>query len=310
MIDEKKATGEIAYKITSKAEYGVVIEKMENHMRVSGSPASTQMVYLRSVRDLMEAQGDIPENLSVDQIKAHLSSYRGKLSSSALNLRVCAIKYYFKQVTRRPDLVVDIPNPRVAKYVQEVLPAQELELLFNSCTTMREKSMLHLLYDCGLRSREVCNIKLSDFEKENQKLTIRNSKGGKLRVVPYSADLRQTLTQYFGTLKTHPLVYLFENHEHRGQGITVRGVQYIVKEVLKRSKLKKEVHPHTFRHCYAVHYIENGGNLIRLKELLGHEQIETTLHYLKFCKIPLSDCPTPLSVLLARQRARQSQGKR
>ena len=106
-----------------------------------------------------------------------------------------------------------------------------------------------------------------------------------------------------------PSVFLFENVEKAGQGLSVRGVQYVVKEVLKRSRLKKEVHPHTFRHSFAVHYLDNGGSLLRLKELLGHENIETTLHYLKFSKIPLTDTPTPLAMLLQRKKQREQTGK-
>jgi site-specific recombinase XerD len=278
-----------------------VIEKLENHMQVSGNPLSTQKSYIRGVRDLMEGLGSIPESLTVDQIKAHLSSWRGKVSSSALNLRVCGIKYYFRNVVKRPDLAVDVPNPRVAKYIQEVLRESDLEQLFAACRSMRELALLHLLYDTGIRSREVCCIKLCDFEKVHRKLTICNGKGEKLRVVPYSEALRQTLIKYFISLKEKPQVYLFENKEVAGQGITVRGVQYIVKEVLKRSKLKKEVHPHTYRHTFAVHYMDNGGNIKRLQELLGHEDLETTLHYLKFSNIPLTDCPTPLEHFLKRQ---------
>ncbi len=105
---------------------------MESHMQVSGSPLSTQITYLRSLRDLMENCGDIPENLSAVRIKTHLSSLRDSLSSSALNLRVCGIKYYFRNVEKRPNLVVDIPNPRVAKYVQEVLTINELDTLYGS----------------------------------------------------------------------------------------------------------------------------------------------------------------------------------
>ena len=267
-------------------------------MRVAGSPLTTQITYLRSLRDLMENCGDIPENLSAERIKKHLSDLRSDLSSSALNLRVCAIKYYFRNVEKRPELVVDIPNPRVAKYVQEVLTINELSLLFDACNDMRELSLLHFLYDCGLRSREVCNIQLTDFEKTNKKLTLRNSKGGKLRVVPYSDALKNTLTSYFNTLKSRPTTYLFERINEPGTPITVRGVQYIVGQVVNRSRLKKDIHPHTFRHCFAVHYLDNGGSLLRLKELLGHEQISTTLHYLKFSKIPLTESITPLEALL------------
>jgi site-specific recombinase XerD len=275
---------------------------MEAHMVVSGSPLTTQITYLRSLRDLMEDCGDIPENLSAEQIKQHLCSLRKQLSSSALNGRVCAIKYYFRNVEKRPDLVVDIPNPRVAKYVQEVLTINELDTIFKACNDMRELALLHLLYDTGLRSREVCNIKLTDFEKVYQKLTLRNSKGGKLRVVPYSATLRKTLIAYFSTLKNHPTTFLFERINEPGVAITVRGVQYIVGQVVKRSKLKKDIHPHTFRHCFAVHYLDNGGSLLRLKELLGHEQLSTTLHYLKYSKIPLTEVQTPLEILLLRKQ--------
>ncbi len=271
-------------------------------MLVSGSPYSTQVTYIRAIRDLMEDCGSIPEDLSAERIKAHLSSLRPRLSSSPLNLRVCGIKYYFRHVVKRLDLVVDIPNPRVSKYVQEVLSEGDLAVLFGACRSMRELAMLHLLYDCGLRSREVCYLKLSDFDKTHRKITLRNSKGGKLRTVPYSESLRQTLSQYFKSLPTPPSVYLFENKEVAGRGITIRGVQYIVNEVLKRSKLKKDVHPHTFRHSFAVHYIDNGGSILRLKELMGHSDISTTLHYLKFCKIPLQEIPTPLEVMLKRTK--------
>jgi integrase/recombinase XerD len=274
---------------------------MECHMRVCGSPLTTQITYLRALRDLMEGCREIPENLSAERIKKHLSGLREHLSSSALNLRVCAIKYYFRNVEKRPHLVVDIPNPRVAKYVQEVLTINDLELLFAACNDMRELALLHLLYDCGLRSREVCNIRLTDFEKVHQKLTLRNSKGGKLRVVPYSTALRQTLTAYFATLKSRPTTYLFERVNEAGVAITVRGVQYILAQVVKRSRLKKDIHPHTFRHTFAVHYLDNGGNLLRLKEILGHEQIETTFHYLKFCNIPLTESLTPLETMLLRK---------
>jgi integrase/recombinase XerD len=283
---------------------------MEAHMAVSGHPLSTQKPYLRSVRDLMESCGGVPESLSVDQIKGHLAGFRGKLSSSALNLRVCGVKFYFRYVVKRLDLVVDIPNPRVAKYVQDVLSEGELLTLFGACMNLRELAMVQLLFDTGLRSREVCGLKLSHFDKVNQTLTVFNGKGEKLRTVPYSLSLRNTLAKYFKSLRAHPSVFLFENRDNSGEAITIRGVQYIVKEVVKRSKIKKDIHPHSFRHSYAIHYINNGGNLLRLKELLGHEDIETTLHYLKFCSIPLTDTLTPLQSMLNRAtKAAYSTGK-
>jgi integrase/recombinase XerD len=271
-------------------------------MQLSGNSVGTQKPYLRGVRDLMESCKSIPELLSADEIKAHLVSFRGKISSSALNLRVCGIKFYFRNVVRRLDLVVDIPNPRVAKYVQDVLSEDEIMVLLGACRSLRERALLELLFDSGLRSREVCGLRLQDFNRTAKTLTVVNGKGQKMRTVPYSMDLRGTLAAYFKSLKENPSVFLFENKENRGSAITIRGVQYIVKEVLKRSKLKKEVHPHTFRHSYAIHYLNNGGNILRLQQLLGHAHIDTTFHYLKYCSIPLLDTPTPLSVMLNRDK--------
>jgi integrase/recombinase XerD len=171
----------------------------------------------------------------------------------------------------------------------------------SACTSMRERAMIELLFDSGLRSREVCGLRLRDFNRIEKTLTVVNGKGQKMRTLPYSLDLRGTLAAYFKSLKSAPTDFLFENRDNPGTAITIRGVQYIVKEVLKRSTLKKEVHPHTFRHSYAIHYLNNGGNLLRLQQLLGHENIETTFHYLKYCSIPLTDTPTPLSVMLNRK---------
>jgi integrase/recombinase XerD len=295
---------------TSCAEFDVVLSKMLAQMSLSGNSVGTQKPYLRAVRDLMESCKSIPELLTADEIKAHLVSFRGKISSSALNLRVCGIKFYFRNVVRRLDLVVDIPNPRVAKYVQDVLSEDEILVMLGACRSLRERAMIELLFDSGLRSREVCGLRLCDFNRVAKTLTVVNGKGEKMRTVPYSMDLRGTLAAYFKSLKEDPSrrsigtqsVFLFENKENPGSAITIRGVQYIVKEVLKRSKLKKEVHPHTFRHSYAIHYLNNGGNLLRLQQLLGHENIETTFHYLKFCSIPLTDTPTPLTVMLTRKK--------
>jgi site-specific recombinase XerD len=272
------------------------------HMSLKGHALGTQKPYLRAVRDLMESCHSVPELLSADAIKAHLVSYRGKISSSALNLRVCGIKYYFRYVVRRLDLVVEIPNPRVAKYVQDVLSEDEILVLLSACRSMRERAMIELLFDTGLRSREVCGLRLQDFNRIEKTLTVVNGKGDKMRTVPYSPELRGTCVQYFNSLPAHPTTYLFENKENPGSAITIRGVQYIVKEVLKRTKLKKEVHPHTFRHSFAIHYLNNRGNILRLQQLLGHEHIDTTFNYLKYCTIPLTDTPTPLSVMLNRKK--------
>jgi site-specific recombinase XerD len=161
---------------------------------------------------------------------------------------------------------------------------------------MRQVAMLKLFYDTGVRVRELTGIKFSDFDKSRMTLTIRNGKGQKIRTLPYSLALRQCLTAYFRSLGNPPRDWLFEPYGSSGSPMNNRNVQSLVREISKRSGIKKWIHPHTFRHTFAIHYLNNGGSILRLKELLGHSQLNTTLNYLKYCSIPLKESASPLQV--------------
>lgn len=161
---------------------------------------------------------------------------------------------------------------------------------------MRHRLVVELLFGLGLRASEVGRLRLGDFNREQATVTIRTSKGGITRVLPYGGRLRDTLNQYYR--QERPRNFLVPGRERStSQGISVRGVQYIVSHTLQRSRLPKRVCPHTLRHCFAVHYLNNGGNLVRLQQLLGHAYLSTTLLYLRYASIPMRDIPSPLDFL-------------
>ncbi len=112
--------------------------------------------------------------------------------------------------------------------------------------------MLHLLYDTGLRAHELASLRISDFDARRGVLTVRHGKGDKARVLPYGQQTRETLNEYFRQEK--PKDALFTGAT-TGEMFTVRAVQYIVNQALKRCGLPKRVHPHTLRHSFAVHYL-------------------------------------------------------
>ena len=224
----------------------------------------------------------------MDDIKAFLIHERDKLnlSSSTVNLRVCGIKYYFRNVVHRLDLVVKIPNPRVQRYDTEILTVPEVLLLFKSCRDMRQSLILHLLYETGIRSLELCRLRPEQFDKHESTIVIRNSKGQKTRTVEYGQSLRKVLVDYCKVRGGLPKNTLIDSYKEKEIALTIRGIQWIVKEVVRRSGIKKNVSPHTFRHTFAVHYLNRGGSIFRLQQLMGHEYITTTLHYLKYASIP------------------------
>ena len=273
---------------------------MDNHMSLSNNALATRTNYLRGVRHLMMQLGKLPQDCSVDELKGFLVSLREKrqLSSSSINLRVCGLKYYFRHVAKRLDLVVGIPNPRIARYHTEVLDQEELHRLFAACRDVRQLLIVQLLFDTGMRSGELLRLELKDFDKTNRTITIRRGKGQKLRVIPYGEHIRTTLKAYIKMLGYLPKAAIIESYKEKGKPLSLRGLQHIVREVAKRTGIKKRIHCHTLRHSYAVHFLNNGGHLPQLQSLLGHAHISTTLHYLKYARLPLKQIKTPLDSMM------------
>ena len=278
---------------------------MRDRMQVSGYASSSIISYVRGVRDLMEQTGKVPADLTEVEVIAHLNEYREthRLSPSALNTRIFGILYYYREVIKDRKIRIDIPNPGRSKVIGDILTYTELKLLFAACHYPKQSAVLHLLYDTGLRANEVARLRLGDFDKKNGVLYVRYGKGGKHRVVPYGISVvSEALKAYFEQAK--PTDWLFEG-DTPGEPMTVRAVQYMVREAHKRTAIRKNVHPHVLRHTFAVHYHNNGGSLTRLQQLLGHGHLSTTLIYLRYAAIPMQDIATPLDVLLGKCRERK-----
>ena len=261
---------------------------MDNTMSLKNNAHATRVNYIRGLRDLILHYQKLPEDCTIEQIKAFLVLQRDKhnYSSSTVNLRVCGLKYYFRFVVHRLDLVTKIPNPRIQKYDTEILTFEEINQLRYACRDMRQLLILNLLYDTGIRVREATRLRVSDFDKHHRTITIRNSKGRRTRVVHYGQELRTILFRYCKARGGVPDNTLLESYKELGKPLTIRGIQHIVRQIVKRSRLKKRISPHTLRHTFAVHYLNAGGALFHLQKLLGHQNLTTTLHYLKYAHLP------------------------
>ena len=113
---------------------------MVDHMSLANNAPATQINYVRGLRELILHGNKLPEDHTVHELKHFLVQLRdsGRLSASSINLRVCGLKYYFRHIANRLDLVVKIPNPRIAKYHTEVLDAAEIKQLFNACRDTKQ----------------------------------------------------------------------------------------------------------------------------------------------------------------------------
>jgi len=174
-----------------------------------------------------------------------------------------------------------LPQIKRQSKLPEVLNKREVKELLSAPKYLKHRLILAVLYGCGLRSYELCNLKLSDIDFERNTVLIKQQKGKRDRIVPLGKHLKRGLEKYIKS--ENPEEWLFNSQitkKGKLQGITPSGIRWIVKENRSKVNTNKKIIPHTLRHTYATHLLEEGLNMLSLKELLGHARIETTLIYL------------------------------
>lgn len=180
-----------------------------------------------------------------------------------------------------------IEAPRLSRKLPDFLRVDEIEEIISAIDLskpegMRNKAMIETLYSCGLRVSELINLKLSDlfFEIDFVKVV---GKGNKERLVPIGNVAKKCISIYVNEVRNHQSVkasfedFVFLNR--RGRALTRVMIFLIIKELVNKTTLKKNVSPHTFRHSFATHLIEGGADLRAVQEMLGHESITTTEIY-------------------------------
>jgi len=179
-----------------------------------------------------------------------------------------------------------------------VLSKQEIKRFIDAPKYLKHKLILATLYGCGLRSYELCALKLEDIDFDRETVFIKKQKGNYDRYLPLSKHLARGLKKYIKS--ENPVEHLFNSQVTNNgvpQGITTSGIQWVVKENRSKIGSAKKITAHTLRHTYATHLLEDGLNLVALKELLGHAQIETTLIYLHVANTGTSKKFSPLDTL-------------
>lgn len=190
-----------------------------------------------------------------------------------------------------------IETPKIGRKLPDTLSVKEIDLIINaidlnSAQGQRNKAILETLYSCGLRVSELTDLKLSDlfFEEGFIKVT---GKGNKQRLVPISTSTQVYINHYTSNQRKNQKIkpeskdIVFLNR--RGNKLTRSMVFHIVKTLTKTAGIKKTVSPHTFRHSFATHLLENGADLRAIQMMLGHESITTTEIYMHLDKSHLKE---------------------
>lgn len=247
--------------------------------------------------------GKIPTELEPDQLHDYLFFLQKKSktpSQTYFKHTVYGLRFLLKS-EGLPYSFLQLPTIKHEKKLPVVLSKEEVWRMLKGCTLLKHKMLIGLLYGCGLRCMEVRSVRLQDLDFDRKQLRVVQGKGKKDRYVPLSDHLIRGLQKYIEAEK--PQVYLFNGQPDGRAGgdfdsrYSQRGVQWAVKSVCKTAGIKKEVHVHTLRHSFATHLLEDGMDIITLKNLLGHEQLETTMEYLQIAQLSTQKIVSPLDTL-------------
>lgn len=198
-----------------------------------------------------------------------------RLTESTLHSRISGIKFYYEQVLFQERLFVEIPRPKKQSKLPKALNIFEVKRILDATENLKHNTMLKLCYGMGLRLSEIINLKIADIDSKTMRVLIERGKGKKDRYVNLPLSILDQLRSYY--LEYKPKEYLFEG-QYGGQ-YSPRSVQEVFKKSLTKARINKKVGLHSLRHSYATHLLESGTDIRFIQELLGHNDIKTTLVY-------------------------------
>lgn len=217
-----------------------------------------------------------------------------KLSFSYQNQAVNAAKLYFKTIRGSVLITEQLERPRSEHRLPNVLSKEEILCLLRASRNQKHRTMLSLIYACGLRRGELLNLKPENVDSLRHLLLILNAKGKKDRVIPISDKVIDMLREYYKIYR--PKTWLFEG-QNGGDKYSESSLQEVLKVALMKAGIKKPVTLHWLRHSYATHLLEAGTDLRYIQELLGHKSSKTTEIYTHVSEKSLHKISSPFDNL-------------
>ena len=265
--------------------------------------------YIHAVEDFSRRFNCSPDRLGprlIREYQAELFQKR-KLSSGTVVIRLAALRFFYTKTLRRAWSVADTPYPKRSHRLPAILSQEEVAQLIGAASTAFHRTLLMTLYATGARNAEVTRLKFSDVDSKRMVIHIQGGKGRQDRDVMLSPKLLEELRKHWRRLRRKPRVWLFPgNHDHcADHPIDTKTVWHACQQAAKRAGIQKGVHPHTLRHCFATHLLEDGADLRTIQILLGHHDLKETALYLHLSQRHLNTTASPLDLLKLKDRSPQ-----
>jgi len=267
--------------------------------------------YIRIVEDFSRRYQCAPNRLGPKHIREYQSELftKRKFAASTVTVYLAALRFFYTKTLKRAWSTTETPYPKRVFALPTILSQEEVTQLINAARPALHRTLLMTLYATGLRRAELARLKVTDVDSQRMIVHVQGGKGRKDRDVMLSPKLLEELRQHWRRLEPKPSQWLFPgNRNHRGdQPITTKVVWHACRNAAKRAGLKKQVHPHTIRHCFATHLLERGADLRSIQQLLGHNDLEQTTVYLHISERHLHATASPLDSLSLKSQSPQEE---
>lgn len=266
-------------------------DTLARELRIRNYSQKTAKSYIYYNRELLRFCQKDPREVSSNDVKDYLDFLHREHSSSTVSVAYNAIHYYYKEIWHR-SLFLNIKHPKKNKYVPVVLSKEEVGRMLKVVVNPKHHCILSILYGTGIRVSELTHIKMCDIDLDRMVLRVFQGKGQKDRITILPLSLKDILSRQQRVKNTDD--YLFTNG--RGGRLTEATIQKVVSQIALKAGVKKNVSPHTLRHSFATHLLENGVDIRYIQELLGHAKLQTTQIYTKVAVTNLQRITSPLDI--------------
>lgn len=276
--------------------YREAMESMVDKLQTRRYSESTVTAYRYMFREFLKHLYPKPlHKVTLEDIQKyhHLLVVQRNVSRSYQNQSINAVKFYMEQVVGLDRTKFELERPRKVQLLPQVLAMEEVKEILDCTENLKHKAMLTTIYSAGLRIGELTNLRIRDIDSHGMRIWIREGKGVKDRLTVLSPILLELLRDYY--VRYRPANFLFEGPH--GAQYSPTSIRKVLQRAVVKAGIRKKVVPHTLRHSFATHLLENGTNLRYIQTLLGHTSARTTEIYTHVSTKKLEEVMSPLDLM-------------
>ena len=298
--------------LSTDAPISPLRQRMQQDMVMRGLGSRTQQDYVRHVRRFAAFLGRAPDIATRDDIRRfQLHQHENCISPATINGAVSALRFLFTVTLKRPDLARALVITRYPRKLPEVLSVEEAARLLEAAPGIKYKAALGAAYGAGLRVSEVAHLKVDDIDSTRMLIRVEQGKGGRDRNAMLSPQLLELLRLWWREGKRRgvmlPHGWLFPGRSCTDP-ISSRQLHRAVQEAAEVAGIRKRISPHTLRHSFATHLLEQDVDIRVIQVLLGHSKLDTTALYTKVSTRTIHAVAGPLDRLMVLMEGKSPPG--